>query len=61
MNAVTTEEASVMDAYSEGMRAGNIGVAAGCNPFAETNSPEYDAWERGRFAAIQVRMARMVA
>ena len=52
---------SLQDALMEGMRAGNIGAAAGLNPYSDPLSPEYKEWERGRFAAMSVRAARMVA
>ena len=60
MSAVA-EAASVLDAYYEGMAAGNKSVAAGLNPYSDVHSPEYEAWERGRQGAASVIAARMVA
>lgn len=60
-SGMSPEELLIQDAFMEGQRAGNLNVAAGCNPFADVRSPEYQAWERGRFGAISVRMAGSVA
>jgi hypothetical protein len=53
--------ASVMDAFSEGMKAGRLLLSPSLNPFAETDCPEFAAWERGRFAGVSVRLAGEIA
>lgn len=55
---LSPEQLSIKDAHAEGMRAGGQGTAAGCNPF-QSETPEYDAWERGRCAAEGHRLARV--
>lgn len=52
------EQLAIQDAYHEGCRAGNQGVQAGCNPFADPLSEEFRAWERGRSAAEAQRLSR---
>jgi hypothetical protein len=49
--------ASVLDAFSEGMRAGKLLLSPSLNPYADTDSPEHQSWERGRFAAVSIAMA----
>jgi hypothetical protein len=55
---ITPDELSVQDAYMEGQRAGASNIAAGLNPYKDTQSPEYQAWERGRAATVGMRLAR---
>lgn len=57
---ISPEELRLQDCYIEGQRAGAIGTAAGCNPWVDTKSPEYRAWERGRVAAEAYRIARNI-
>jgi hypothetical protein len=49
--------ASVLDAFSEGMRAGKLLLSPSLNPSVEIDSPEHASWERGRFAAVSILMA----
>jgi hypothetical protein len=49
--------ASVLDAFSEGMRAGKLLLSPSLNPYVEIDSPEHASWERGRFAAVSILMA----
>ena len=51
---------SIQDAWAEGQRAGGMSLGASMNPYQDS-TPEHDAWERGRFAVVSQRCARMVA
>jgi hypothetical protein len=53
--------ASVLDAFSEGMRAGKLLLSPSLNPYVEIDSPEHLSWERGRFAGVSVRLAGEIA
>ena len=55
---MSPEELSIQDAYQEGARCGQFGTAAGLNPY-QCRTPEYDAWERGRMAAILSKLRRV--
>lgn len=57
---ISPEELSIQDAFVEGSRAGSMGLSASLNPYQD-RTPEHDAWERGRFGALTVRAAGMVA
>lgn len=57
---ISPEELSIQDAFAEGSRAGNMSLSASLNPYQD-QTPEHEAWERGRFGALTVRAARMVA
>jgi hypothetical protein len=59
-SGTSVELLSIQDAFAEGGRAGARSLSASLNPFQHP-SPEHDAWERGRFGALTVRAARMVA
>lgn len=52
--------ASLVDAFLEGQDAGKLLLSPSLNPYQD-DTPEYDAWERGRMGALQMRAARMVA
>jgi hypothetical protein len=53
--------ASIMDAFSEGMKAGKLLLSPSLNPFVDMECPEHSAWERGRFAGVSVRLAGEIA
>jgi hypothetical protein len=53
--------ASIMDAFSEGMKAGKLLLSPSLNPYVEIDSPEHLSWERGRFAGVSVRLAGEIA
>lgn len=55
---ISAEELSLQDAFMEGQRAGQIGTAAGCNPFVEPTLPQYREWERGRSSAVAYKLSR---
>lgn len=55
----TPEELSLQDAYIEGVKDGNLSVRKSMNPW-QSGLPEYDAWERGRTAAMGQMLARSV-
>lgn len=50
----------IQNAREDGARAGGMDLAPSLNPHPD-NTPEHDAWEDGRFRALTVRSARMVA
>lgn len=57
---ISKEELSLMDAFQEGARAGNLCLSPSLNPYQD-NTPEHAEWERGRAGAVAVKAARMVA
>jgi hypothetical protein len=61
MEEINMQAASVMDAFAEGMRAGKLLLSPSLNPFADMSCPEHMAWERGRFAAVSIRLAGEIA
>jgi hypothetical protein len=56
MNPIA-EAASVLDAFYEGMKAGKLLLSPSLNPYIEIDSPEHEAWEKGRFSAVSIQMA----
>lgn len=58
---ISPEELSLQDAFMEGQRSGQIGTAAGCNPFVDPMLPQYQEWERGRSSAIAYKLSRKTA
>lgn len=61
MEKLDANVASVLDAFSEGMRAGKMLLSPALNPYVDMESSEHQAWERGRFAAVSIRLAGEVA
>lgn len=56
-SGMSPEELSIQDAYEEGQRAGHLGRAASFNPYIYPQSPQSQAWERGRSAAEAYRLS----
>jgi hypothetical protein len=57
LEKIDANVASVMDAFSEGMKAGKMLLSPSLNPYVDMDSPEHHSWERGRFAAVSIRLA----
>ena len=61
MEELDMQVASVLDAFAEGMRAGKMLLSPSLNPFSDTTCAEHHSWERGRFAAMSIRLAGEIA
>jgi len=60
-SGMSPEELLLQDTYAEGARVGSWGGGAGLNPWTDPSSPQFKAWERGRFAAEGQRIKRRTA
>lgn len=54
-SGISAEILSLQEAFLEGQRAGQMGLAAGLNPY-QAGIPEHAEWERGRSAVIGARL-----
>ena len=57
MEKLDANVASVLDAFAEGMKAGKMLLSPSLNPYVDMDSAEHQSWERGRFAAVSIRLA----
>jgi hypothetical protein len=56
-SGISPEELSLADAYFEGQRAGSKHLSPSLNPF-QSGCQEFEAWERGRLAALGQSLQR---
>jgi hypothetical protein len=54
---ISIEELALQDAHAEGARAGSKHLSPSLNPF-QSGCEEFEAWERGRLAALGQSLQR---
>ena len=54
-SSMSPEELSLIEAFSDGCRAGNRGSSPSLNPY-DHGTREHAEWERGRFQTLGARL-----